>query len=215
MLFRKAETREAEAIRALYQAVIGTPFCTWDESYPGETEIAGDLSAGTLYVLEEDHQVIGAISIVPENELDHFNCWALKENAREFARVVIKSDQQHKGLSVYLVEGVIRELQRQGVAAIHIAVAKENIPAQKLYRKTGFDFCGEADMYGHSYFLCERSIEICSVKENDDHDPCHILAGIASRFLCTGLRRKTYAGAATGIPAKQDEKRLKSLYASG
>ena len=87
MLFRKAETREAEAIRALYQAVIGTPFCTWDESYPGETEIAGDLSAGTLYVLEEDHQVIGAISIVPENELDHFNCWALKENAREFARI--------------------------------------------------------------------------------------------------------------------------------
>ena len=157
MLFRKAEKSEAEAIRALYQAVIGTPFCTWDKSYPGETEIA------------EDHQVIGAISIVPENELDHFNCWALKENAREFARVVIKSDQQHKGLSVYLVEGVIRELQRQGVAAIHIAVAKENIPAQKLYRKTGFDFCGEADMYGHSYFLCERTIEICSVKENDDH----------------------------------------------
>ena len=63
MLFRKAETCEAEAIRALYQAVIGTPFCTWDESYPGETEIAGDLSAGTLYVLEEDHQTIGAISI--------------------------------------------------------------------------------------------------------------------------------------------------------
>ena len=66
MLFRKAETCEAEAIRALYQAVIGTPFCTWDESYPGETEIAGDLSAGTLYVLEEDHQTIGTISIIPE-----------------------------------------------------------------------------------------------------------------------------------------------------
>ena len=123
MLFRKAETCEAEAIRVLYQAVIGTPFCTWDESYPGETEIAGDLSADTLYVLEEDHQVIGAISIVSENELDHFSCWSVKENAREFARVVIKP---------------------------------ENIPAQKLYRKTGFVFCGEADMYGHSYFLCER-----------------------------------------------------------
>ena len=24
-------------------------------------------------------------------------------------------------------------------------------------------------LYGHSYFLCERTIEICSVKENDDH----------------------------------------------
>ena len=140
MLFRKAETREAEAIRALYQAVIGTPFCTWDESYPGETEIAGDLSADTLYVLEEDHQVIGAISIVPENELDHFNCWALKENAREFARVVIKSDQQHKGLSVYLVEGVIRELQRQGVATIHIAVAKREYPGAEALSENGLRF---------------------------------------------------------------------------
>ena len=34
--------------------------------------------------------------------------------------------------------------------------SKKNIPAQKLYRKTGFVFCGETDMYGHSYFLCER-----------------------------------------------------------
>ena len=81
MLFRKAETCEAEAISALYQAVIGTPFCTWDELYPGETEIAGDLSAGTLYVLEEDHQVIGAISIVPENEWDDFNCWSIKKTS--------------------------------------------------------------------------------------------------------------------------------------
>ena len=161
MLFRKAEKSEADEIRALYQAVIGTPFCTWDESYPGETEIAGDLSAGTLYVLEEDHKMIGAISIVPENEMDHFRCWSVKENAREFARVVINPDHQHKGLSVYLVEGVIRTLQRQGVVAIHIAVAKDNIPALKLYQKMGFDFCGEADMYGHSYFLCERIIGIC------------------------------------------------------
>ena len=155
MLFRKAEPGEKEAVMALYRAVMGTPFCSWDESYPGETEIAGDLSAGTLYVLVEDHKIIGAISIVPENEMDHFSCWTVKENAREFARVVVKPDQQQNGLSVYLVEGVIRELQRQGVAAIHIAVAKDNIPAQKLYRKKGFTFCGEAEMYGHSYFLCE------------------------------------------------------------
>ena len=43
MLFRKAETREAEAIRALYKVVIGTTFCTWDESYPGEAESEGEL----------------------------------------------------------------------------------------------------------------------------------------------------------------------------
>ncbi len=65
MVFRKAQMGEGEHIAALYKAVIGTPFCTWDESYPGATEIMGDLSAGSLYVLEEDQELIGAISIVP------------------------------------------------------------------------------------------------------------------------------------------------------
>ena len=72
MLFRKAETREAEAIRALYQAVIGTPFCTWDESYPGETEIAGDLSAGTLYVLDRIRERRKSQAIFRRA---HSTCW--------------------------------------------------------------------------------------------------------------------------------------------
>jgi L-amino acid N-acyltransferase YncA len=156
MIFRKAESGEAAMIMALYKAAIGTPFRTWDESYPGETEITGDLSSGSLYVLEKDQELIRTIAVVPENELDDFDCWKIRENAREFARVVLRQDQKHKGLSVYLVESIITELQKQGVSAIHIAVAKENIPAQKLYKKTGFDFCGEADLYEHSFFLCEK-----------------------------------------------------------
>ena len=48
MLFRKAEMSEAETVMGLYKDVIGTPFCTWDESYPGEQEITEDLQEGTL-----------------------------------------------------------------------------------------------------------------------------------------------------------------------
>ena len=141
---------------ALYRAVIGTPFCVWDESYPGEEEIQNDLASGTLYVLERDGEVIGAISIVPENETDDLDCWKVKENAREFARVVVRPDCQHQGLSFYLVDGIIQELKKQHAAAIHIAVAKRNIPAQKLYRKMGFDFCGESEIFGSNYYLCEK-----------------------------------------------------------
>ena len=158
MVFRKARAEEAEAVMNLYRSVIGAPFCTWNESYPGETEITWDLSSGSLFVLEEGRELVGAISIVPENEIAHFSCWKLRENAREFARVVLRPDHQRKGLSARLVEGVIQELRRQGAAAVHIAVAKENIPAQRLYRKMGFDFCGEAELYGHSFFLCEKEL---------------------------------------------------------
>ena len=158
MVFRKAQESEAETILALYRAVIGKPYCTWNEMYPGEYEIAEDLAAGSLYVLEEDHDLIGAISIVPNNELDDCDCWKIRENAREFARVVLRPDRQGKGLSACLVEGILQEMKKQGTASVHLAVAKENIPAQRLYQKTGFDFCGEAELYGHIFYLCEKSL---------------------------------------------------------
>ena len=159
MIFRKAQKNDEETVLALYKAVIGMPFCTWNESYPGMEEITEDLSARTLYVLEDGRELIGAVSIVPENELNDFDCWTIKENAREFARVVIRPDHQRKGLSVLLIEGIIKELRRRNVAAIHIVVAKENLPAQRLYQKMGFTFCGEAELFGHYFFLCEKTIK--------------------------------------------------------
>lgn len=158
MIFRKAIKNDAEAILLLYKSVLSMPFCTWNESYPGKEEIKEDLSAGTLFVLEEKQELIGAVSIVPENELNDFDCWTIKENAREFARVVIRQDHQRKRLSVHLIEGVIQELQKQNAAAIHIAAAKENIPALKLYQRMGFSFCGEAELYGHNFYLCEKAL---------------------------------------------------------
>ena len=66
MLFRKAVRDDVNSVSAIYEAVKGTRFCVWDDSYPGEEEINSDLAAGYLYVLEDAKEVIGAISIVPE-----------------------------------------------------------------------------------------------------------------------------------------------------
>ena len=128
----------------------------WDEEYPGEEEIKGDLAAGCLYVLEDAGEVVGAISIVPENETDGFDCWQVRQNAREFARVVIRPDRQGQGLSRYLVDGIVLELRARGAKAIHISVAEPNLPARRLYAKMGFEIRGEAEIFGGSYFLCER-----------------------------------------------------------
>lgn len=157
MNFRKAKNEEAGDILALYRSVVGMPFCVWDD-YPGGPEIEGDLAAGTLFVLEQDNELLGAISIVPENEMDDFEGWQVNEGAREFARVVIAPKHQGEGLSRLLLDGIWQEFTRLGVSAVHISVAKVNIPAQKLYRSFGFEFCGEKDMYGSSYYLCEKRV---------------------------------------------------------
>lgn len=156
MKFRKAAENEAQEICGLYRSVIGSPFSTWNEEYPGPADIKADMAAGTLYVLEREREIIGAVSIVPENELDDSECWKVRENAREFARVVIRPEYQGRGYSALLIGGILDELRSCGCSSVHIAAAKKNIPAQRLYRSQGFVFCGGKDMYGNSYFLCEK-----------------------------------------------------------
>lgn len=155
---RQAKGNESAQILEMYRSAVGGRYCTWDEGYPGAFEIAQDLAAGTLYVLEDAGALCGAISVVPENELDGQECWTLRENAREFSRVVIAPAYRGKGLSRRLVGGVLDVLRGNGASAVHIAVARKNIPAQRLYAGAGFAFRAEADLYGHSFFLCEKCL---------------------------------------------------------
>lgn len=156
MLFRKAQENESEKILNVYHSVIGSQFCAWNNLYPSEYEICADMEAGTLYVIENQNAIISAISVVPENELDGFDCWEEKENAREFARVAVMPDCQGKGIAGILVSKIEKILKSQCIGAIHISVAKKNIPAQKLYQSHGFSIRGEAEMYGNSFWLFEK-----------------------------------------------------------
>lgn len=156
MIFRKAKKSEKQIILNLYESVKGTEFCFWDEQYPGKIEAEADLEAGTLYVLEQNGEIIGAASAVPENELDYFDCWQVRENAREFARVALAPAYMGRGLSKHLIACVLDEIKKSGAAAVHISVVTSNIPAVKLYRSSGFDFLGETDLYGLRFYLCEK-----------------------------------------------------------
>lgn len=157
--FRLAENSESETILSLYKAVIGTPFCTWNDDYPGETEISNDLKTGNLFVLENERKIIGAISIVPENELDDLDCWNSNENAAEFARVVLHSDYHGKGLAKILVSNILEEIKRRGIKNVHIAIAKKNIPAGKTYERLGFTTVGENELWGTTFYLCELELK--------------------------------------------------------
>lgn len=153
-----AANTDAEAVMALYKSVIGRPFCTWNDDYPGEFEINHDLETGNLFLLKENGEILGAVSVVPENELDDFSCWHIRENAREIARVVIDPRQQGKGFSSALVRCVLEKLKARGCKAVHLSVAEVNIPAQKTYFSLGFRKLHECDLYGHHFFLCEKAL---------------------------------------------------------
>ncbi len=152
--FRKATREDASAIYALYKSVIGEEFCVWTESYPDMLEIDGDLKTDNLFVLTDGEKIIGAISIVPENELDGFASFT--SDGAEIARVVIAKEYRGKSLSKEMVSEIEKILCNRGAKAIHLSVAKSNFPAFKTYIKAGFKAVGEAEMYGGDYYLMEK-----------------------------------------------------------
>lgn len=159
MTVRLARVEEAERIVDLYRMVIGQPYCTWNDQYPGIEEVNHDIETNNLFVCEEGDSLIGAISIVPENELDDVMNWAVSQNACEIARVVIKPSCQGKGYSRLLVREIIRILQTERhCAAIHLAVATVNVLAYRTYMSMGFKPVGEVDLYGHHFCLCEKDL---------------------------------------------------------
>ena len=155
LTLRPACPGEEEAAAALYRASVGRPGCTWDAEYPTREDAAFDLSRGCLYVACLGDPVVGAVSAVPENELDELPCWQAREGAREIARVVIAPACRGKGYGGEMVAALLEVLRGQGCRAVHLLAALLNPAARALYARLGFVPRGETPMFGHDYEALE------------------------------------------------------------
>ena len=159
MTFREAKAEDLAQIAALYAGAIGTEGCTWSENYPTEEDIHADFQAGGLYVLEDGGRVIGAASVASEHELDDLDCWSLADGThREIARVVISRNYAGQGLAGQMLSLLLEELRNSGCRGVHLAVACQNRAAIRTYEKLGFAFLRECQLFGHDFFLCEKTL---------------------------------------------------------
>jgi len=158
MIFRLANEHELNRILELYRSVMDNDYCTWNNEYPSMLEIKQDFEAKCLYILTDDHRIIGAISIVPNNELDDFDGWNINSGVREIARVVTANEIQGLGLGKLMVANVLSVMAKDDYKACHLSVALENRPAYKLYLSLGFINRGESSIFGGNYYLLEKEL---------------------------------------------------------
>jgi ribosomal protein S18 acetylase RimI-like enzyme len=159
-IFAAAGIGEADQVLALYQSVTGGAFCTWNEYYPGMQQIREDVESNNLFVLRSEEGIVGASSIVPENELDDLELWKIKEGKiAEIARVAVAPEHQGKGLALTMVNEIEKVLKSRGYRAVHLLAAKVNLPACHTYRKAGYKLRGECDMFGHHYCAHEKELD--------------------------------------------------------
>ena len=151
MKLRKARADEKEIVRALYLSVKGSEGCTWNENYPSDIELDGDLSNDALFVLTENGEIVGAVSVVEPRELDEMPFWQERDHVCE---------RQGRGYAERMLSMLFDSIRSEGVLGVHILVAKKNAAASRLYEKLGFDRRGECFEYGIDFFAEELLLKL-------------------------------------------------------
>lgn len=159
MKLRLAKNEDKNIVLKLYNEARKEKFCVWNDEYPSLLEILEDLKTNNLFVYANDNEIIGAISIVPINEMDDFLEWHYREKVCEIARIVIATKHHGKGLASLMIKDIFSICIEKGFSTIHLSCQCDNIPALKTYQKLGFKNVGNKYMYNNNYYLLEKNIK--------------------------------------------------------
>ncbi len=66
---------DREELLSLYKSQVGREGCPWTDEYPSNETIDFDLSRDALYVMKADGQIVGAVSIDEDEDVNKLPCW--------------------------------------------------------------------------------------------------------------------------------------------
>lgn len=160
MQFKAATREDRGEILSLYRSLVGTEYCAWTETYPGETEVESDLSREALFCMRDrDGTLAGVISIDQDEEIEKLPCWteALQPSG-ELSRLGVKEAYQNRGLARELLRCGMEELRRRGCKSVHFLVCKTNRKAIRSYEKLHFQIVGECRLFGEDWWCYEKAL---------------------------------------------------------
>lgn len=159
MVFSKASEGDKKEIMKLYRAAIGSMGCTWSMEYPTAGHLEEDFVRGDLFCLKdaENDEVIGAVSVDKDEQVEALKCWSLK--GAELARLVVKEKYQNMGIAGLLIKNAMAVLKKRGYTYVHFLVSKNHIKALKAYEKLNFNKVGDTCLYGENWWCYEKKLE--------------------------------------------------------
>lgn len=155
----RALEEDSPEILALYRSHLYGP-ADWNEYYPNEDTISFDLSRNALYVMKDEKgQIIAAISIDSDPEVDKLSCWSadLVPEA-ELSRLCVREDWKNRGIAREMMQFMFPVLKEQGYQGIHILVRAGHEVAVRSYSRLGFEKVGECNMFDKDFWCFERKL---------------------------------------------------------
>ena len=80
----------------------------------------------------------------------------------ELLSIVVAQQGQGKGAATQLVQAGLQECEKRWIDKVKVLVGVENVPANKLYIKCGFELVGQIDNHG-----VVNNIYVAKTREKD------------------------------------------------
>lgn len=149
MEFRKAEkndmVRIMELIRQAKAFLKANGVDQWQDGYPEQRDIEGDIRDGIGYVLTDDDVIIAYTGIDFRGEPAYKSLrgqWLNEEPYAVIHRTAVDNAVKGKGLAQHLFAQAERIARERGVYNIRIDTDEDNKIMRHVIEKRGFVYCG-------------------------------------------------------------------------
>lgn len=144
---RPATGRDLEPLWAQVRSAVafmnslGNP--QWNEAYPTPAHLSSALAANTLFVAEEDGEILGGV-ILDENQPPEYAPlpWTTPNPALVIHKLALGAPHMGRGVAAKLLDYAATTAQRRGLPALRVDTYHKNLPMQRLLRRQNFAFVG-------------------------------------------------------------------------
>ncbi|MFV0504113.1 MAG: GNAT family N-acetyltransferase [Lachnospirales bacterium] len=170
-MIRKANMNDLEEIILLYEEVTdylerNINYSNWKKyEYPNADTARSALREDTLYVYDKNG-IIGS-SVINQYQPPAYNDvkWTFipADKVGVIHTLLVSPKYAHKGIGEELIKYAENLARKNNLLYMRLDTYEENIPAQKLYCKLGYAYCGKIDLKPNRltkmYFCYEKNLE--------------------------------------------------------
>jgi ribosomal protein S18 acetylase RimI-like enzyme len=153
----KANGNQYDAVRSFYHSLIdgmqSSPYdIGWKKDvYPSPEFLQDSIHHGELFVGLENNQIVAAMVLKHQcndgYKEFHWQTQATKEEVTVIHALGVHPSQSGKGYAKAMVRKAFEFAAAHHQKALRLDVLSGNVPAEKLYRKMGFQYMDTLQMY--------------------------------------------------------------------
>ncbi|WP_150916032.1 GNAT family N-acetyltransferase [Robertmurraya sp. DFI.2.37] len=134
----------------------------WNETYPNMEIFAADVQNSSLFVMEENGEIIGSITVDRNEPVEYGQIsWRYFGPAYTFHRLVVNPFARKNGAASNLIRYAEKVAIENGIPYLRIDTYSLNVKAQRLFTKLGYQKAGEMSFHGKKlpFYCYEKRLE--------------------------------------------------------